>query len=123
MSFAVAQYRTARVETASPAQLVVDLYRGAIRFMRQAMSGPEAASPAERGRWLGRAHAVVSELQATLDHERAPELSGELDRLYDFVLFRITEANVQADMTLLQAAIDVMSTLEEAWMELASAPR
>ena len=119
MSFAALQYQPARVETASPVQLVVDLYRGAIRFMRQASAFQEAGDTANRGRVLGRAHASVSELQATLDHDHAPELCEELDRLYDFVLYQITESNIRADASLLQPAIEVMGTLEDAWTQLA----
>ena len=119
MSFAVAQYRSARIETASPVRLVVDLYRGALRFMAQAVAMQDAGRPGERGRALSRAHAIVSELQATLDHGRAPELCDELDRLYDFVLHRISAANTQADLTLIAPAMDVMRTLEGAWSELA----
>lgn len=119
MSFAVAQYRTTRVQTSSPVQIVVDLYRGAIRFMRQGAAFEAEGNFAERGRVLGRAHAIVSELQATLDHDHAPELSEELERLYDFVLYQITEANRQSDATLLDPAIEVMQTLEGAWAQLA----
>ncbi|HJL16800.1 MAG TPA: flagellar export chaperone FliS [Sandaracinaceae bacterium LLY-WYZ-13_1] len=119
MSFAVAQYQTARTQTASPVQIVVDLYRGAVRFMRQAQAFEDQGDAAGRGRALSKAHAIVSELQATLDHEQAPELCEELDRLYDFVLHRITETNVQADVELLGAAIDVMGKLENAWAQLA----
>ncbi|MGE0791465.1 MAG: flagellar export chaperone FliS [Sandaracinaceae bacterium] len=120
MSFAVAQYRSTKVQTASPVQLVVDLYRGAIRFMRQGQAFHEAGDVASRGRVLGRAHAIVSELQATLDHSQAPELCAELDRLYDFVLFQITEANVRSDSGRLVSAIDVMQQLEGAWATLAA---
>lgn len=119
MSFAVAQYRTARVQTASPVQLVVDLYAGAIRFMRQAIVFDNNGDAASRGKVLSRAHAIVAELQATLDHDQAPVLCEDLDRLYDFVLFQITEANVQADGSRLVSAIEVMQTLEAAWAQLA----
>ena len=119
MSFALARYRTARVETASPVQIVVDLYRGAVRFMRQAQAFHAEGRISERGSALSRAHAVVSELQATLDSAQAPELCEELDRLYDFVLHRITEANIQGDPTVLEPAVDVMQTLTKAWAELA----
>ena len=119
MQFAVAQYQTTKVQTASPVQLVVDLYGGAIRFMQQAIVFHEQGNAAERGRTLSRAHAIVSELQATLDHDRAPALCEELDRLYDFVLFRITESNVQSDTASLDGAITVMRKLELAWAQLA----
>lgn len=119
MSFALAQYRSAKVETASPVQLVVDLYRGALRFLRQAIAFQKEGKAAERGVALGRAHAIVSELQATLDHDQAPELCQQLDSLYDFVLFRITEANLKADTSFLDGAIDVLTTLEGAWAQIA----
>ncbi|MCA9608678.1 MAG: flagellar export chaperone FliS [Myxococcales bacterium] len=120
MSFALSQYRSARVETASPIRLVVDLYRGALRHLAQARAYQDDGRPGDRGAALGKAHAIVSELQATLDHDRAPELSDELDRLYDFVLHRIGEANVQADVNLLVPAIEVLQTLESAWAEIAT---
>jgi len=119
MSFALAQYQSTRIETASPVQLVVDLYRGAISMIAVAIAHEDAGRPGERGRALGKAHAIVSELQATLDHDQAPALCEELDRLYDFVLHRIREANVNSDATLLVSAVEVLQTLEEAWTELA----
>lgn len=118
MSFAVAQYQNVRVETASPLRLVIDLYQGAIRFMRTAVAAHQRGDHAARGNALSRAHAIVSELSATLDHERAPELCEELERLYDYVLHCITEANVRADGSLAEPAISVMQTLESAWVEL-----
>ncbi len=119
MSFALARYQTARVETASPVRVVVDLYRGALRHMATAVACGRDGSPAVRGRALSKAHAIVSELQATLDRSQAPELCDELDRLYDFVVHRINESCIRADPSLLEPAIDVMKTLEGAWTELA----
>lgn len=119
MSFALAQYRTARANTASPVQLVVDLYRGALRFLKQAKAFQQQGQPAERGVALGRAHAIVSELQATLDHGKAPALCEELDRLYDFCLFQITEANLKSSAEPIDAVIEVLDTLESAWAQIA----
>lgn len=119
MSFAVSQYRSAQTETATPVQIVVQLYDGAVKFMRQAAQHIEEKRPADKGRALNRAHAIVSELQATLDDSQAPELCKQLEQLYDFVLYRIMECNIQNDPKLLQAAIDVMLQLRSAWAELA----
>jgi flagellar secretion chaperone FliS len=120
MSFAVGQYKATHVETASPAKLLVLLYDGALRFMRQAESAAQAGEIARRGMALGRAHAIVSELQATLQPEHAPELCAELDRLYGFVLDRITESNVKADAEPLGPAIRVMEQLRTAWAQIAA---
>lgn len=118
MSFAVARYRTASVDTASPLEIVVALSRGAVRFLREAVAHHEAGRIADRGRALSRAHAIVSELSATLDSSQAPELCAQLDGLYDFVLHRITQANLSADASLVLPAINVMEQLASAWAEL-----
>ncbi|MCG8553710.1 MAG: flagellar export chaperone FliS [Proteobacteria bacterium] len=120
MSFALSQYRTANVQTASPVQIVVKLYDGAIRFMRQAEQAIRGDDMATKGVALGRAHAIVSELQATLATDKAPELCESLERLYEFVLFRITQCNATSDVTQLGPAISVMGELRHAWAELAS---
>lgn len=119
MSFAVTQYRTTSVDTASPVRLVVQLYDGAIRFMRQGARAIAAGDAATRGTALHRAHAIVGELQSTLDSSHAAELCEELDRLYEFVLHRITQAHIHGDASLLDAAINVMVELRGAWDELA----
>lgn len=116
MSFAVAQYRSARVETASPIQIVVQLYDGAIRFLRAAEL---AESQADRAKALHRAHAIVSELKTTLDASQAPELCAELVQLYDFVLDCIRTGVIQRDTERLAGAIRVMIELRSAWAELA----
>lgn len=119
MSFAVSQYRTARVNTASPVTLVVHMYDGAVRFLREAMDAQDRNDVAARGAQLGKAHAVISELRATLDHERAPELCEQLAGLYDFVMDRIGHAASENDARLVAPAIDVLLTLRGAWAELA----
>jgi flagellar protein FliS len=119
MSFAVAQYRQSNVETASPAQIVVKLYDGAIKFMRQGQAAIQSRELAKKGTALSKAHAIVSELQATLRSEHAPELCDSLDRLYEFVLYQITEANRQSKPELLDPAIRVLDELRSAWAEVA----
>jgi flagellar protein FliS len=118
MSFAVARYRTASVDTASPLKIVIALSQGAVRFLREAVTHHESGRIAQRGKALSRAYAIVSELQATLDPSHAPELCAELDRLYDFVLFSITQANLNADAEPLAPAINVMEQLASGWSEL-----
>lgn len=119
MSFAVSQYRSARVNTASPVGIVVHLYDGAVRFLREAIEAQEREDFAQRGTRLGRAHAVVSELLATLDHDHAPELCDQLAGLYDFVIERIGRAAAENDARLVEPAVDVLITLRGAWAEIA----
>ncbi|HET9932686.1 MAG TPA: flagellar export chaperone FliS [Polyangiaceae bacterium] len=119
MSFAVAQYRSNQVQTASPARVIVQFYDGALKFVRLAVQGIEARDYAAKGMHLSRAHAIVSELRANLDPTRAPELCAELDRLYVYVLDCITEANIKTDATALAPAVKVLEQLRAAWAQVA----
>lgn len=119
MSFAVSQYRSSQVQTASPARVIVQFYDGAMRFMRQAEQSIAASDYAAKGVQLSRAHAVVAELRAQLDHTRAPELCAELDRLYVYVLDCITESNMKTDPKPLAHACKVLTDLRGAWSQVA----
>jgi flagellar secretion chaperone FliS len=122
MSFAVAQYRSNQVQTASPARVIVQFYDGALKFIRLASQALDAGDIAAKGVHLSRAHAIVSELRANLDPTRAPELCAELDRLYVFVLDGITEANMKASAKPLAPAIKVLEQLRGAWAQVADEP-
>jgi flagellar protein FliS len=119
MSFGINQYRSARVQTASPVGVLVQLYDGAIRFLREARGHMKESDVANKGIKLSKAHRIVTELQATLDKEKAPDLCDQLDSLYDFVLHQITEANVKNDASMVEPAIEVLQTLRAAWGEIA----
>ncbi|MET0343959.1 MAG: flagellar export chaperone FliS [Polyangiales bacterium] len=119
MSFAVSQYRSNQVQTASPAQVIVQFYDGALRFIHQAEQHIASRNFAGKGDRLSRAHAVISELRANLDHTRAPDLCNELDRLYVYVLDCITEANMKTDAKPLAHACKVLEQLRSAWVQVA----
>ena len=119
MSFAIERYQTTKVTTGSPIQLVVQLYDGAIRFLRRAVLLMNSRDYAGKGTYLNKAHAIVSELRVTLDHDQAPEISAELDRLYLFVMTKITEANLKCDPEIVKPAISILETLRSAWAEVA----
>jgi flagellar protein FliS len=118
MSFAIQAYQAARVETGSPLQLVIQLYDGAIRFMRRACLAMNAKEYALKGQNLNKAHAIITELNATLEHDHAPDLAVQLEQLYGFVLDRIIEANLKNDPESLQPAIRVLEQLRSGWSEL-----
>ena len=122
MSFAMAQYRSNEFQTASPAKIIVAFYDGAIRFMKLAQPAIEQKNYALKGKHLSRAHAIVSELRNELDHTKDPALCGELDRLYDYVLDCINEANFKLDTVKLASAIRVFEQLRSAWAQVADEP-
>ena len=111
-----AAYQQGQVTSASPLRIVILLYEGAIRFIREAEKRFD--EPSVRGQSLGRAHRIISELLAALDHDQGGEIATNLDSLYHFVLDEITRANVQSDVVALRSTLDVLQTLLTAWRDV-----
>ena len=111
-------YRQNAVLTAKPEKIVKMLYDGAIRHMEQSrveLSNPETRRSAASGEHLGKAFAIVSELRTSLDAKAGGEIAENLERLYDFTLTQITEANLQRDPVPVEHGLKVMRTLKEGW--------
>src|ERR1700687_4947037 len=91
------KYRTTQAETAAPGELVVMLYRGAARFVGSAVEAIEARNVQAAHNGLIRAQAIITELVETLDLERGGEVAGNLIRIYEYMNYRLTEANLRKD--------------------------
>ena len=113
-------YRESSVMTASPAQLVVMLYDGAGRFLRQA----ELA--AEEGAWrhaldrLDKADAILDELLVTLDPD-AGEVAERLQGIYVFCKKLLIEARLSKDAEPVRRTAALLADLRGAWAEIAAA--
>ena len=111
-----AAYQTGQISSAGPLRIIILLYEGALRFSRQALD--QFGDPASRGQALGRAHRIISELMAALDHEHGNEIAENLDDLYGYMLDSLITANVSGDQKALQSVINVLNTLLPAWREI-----
>ena len=113
-------YRESAILTASPEQLVVLLYDGALRFLRQAQAAAgEGARQHARDR-LDRAEAIVDELLATLDIEAGGELAKRREGIYVFCKRCLMEARLQDDPAKLETVVRLLSELRGAWAAIAS---
>src|SRR5471032_2317759 len=116
-------YQAQSVLTASPGQLVLLMYDGALRFIAQARAGfalPERTPKRIEtiNTALLRAHAVIAELKANLDHDAGGEVAKNLDRLYDYHLRRLFAANLHKDETPVIEVEELIRTLRDAWAEM-----
>lgn len=102
-------YRQIAVQTAGPAQLIVEVHDAALASVLQ------RASHAANELALVRAHALVSELQSALRPESGESLVRELDAFYDELLHRIVDAYVQGSTTTLPQVADALRELRSAW--------
>lgn len=110
------QYRDNQVLTASPAELLLMLYDGALRFVRRAAAALEQQEYAEAHLYLGRAQQIVAELMASLDFEQGT-LSENLFNLYEYIHFRLTEANLGRSGAPLGEVERMLLSLRESWAE------
>jgi len=113
-----AEYQQGQIGSADPLRIIVLLYEGALQFSRQALE--KFDEPAVRGHALGRAHRIVSELFAALDHDKGHEIAANLDALYGFLLDALTRANANGDHKALKDAIEVLQALLPAWRGIES---
>ena len=111
------------IKTATPEMVVVKLYEGALRFIRQAKECQDAGQVAGRATAIAKALAIVGELQQSLNLEEGGEIARNLDSLYFYVTDRLLEANVRGTVQPLEEASGVLSTLNEAWVEISKRPQ
>jgi flagellar protein FliS len=108
-------YREASVMTASPEQLVVMLYDGAGRFLRQAEGAMNGGGTwLQASQKLSRAEAIIDELLATLDMD-AGEIAGRLQAIYVFCKTRLIEARLERDPGRVDQVARLLAELRDAW--------
>lgn len=113
------RYYETSVSTSSPEQLVVMLYEGAIRQLKQAVMQIESRNLDGKRQSVDRAVAIIQHLQGTLDMRRGGEISVELDRLYSYVLSRIIDGSTRLETAPLHEAAKLLTTLLSSWEEVA----
>lgn len=111
------QYQNVAVSTASPVQLVVMLYDGAIRFCRTAEEAIAEGRFEAANADLQRAQAVLDELMGSLNME-VGEIAQNLFRLYEYMRFRLVQANIRKDPELVREVTGLLRELRSAWARI-----
>jgi len=113
-------YRRLHIESRRPLELVVLLYDTAVTRVGEARAAIDRGDlPAFRDS-IGRALAIVAQLQNTLDMRAGGDVAKSLDSLYTFVTTSLMDASARASAHPLEGVDTVLSTLREAWREISS---
>ncbi len=115
MKNAFQKYKTTSVQSASREKLLLMMYEGAIRFVKQAITAIEQKQIAEKGIAIGRAYDVIMELNKTLDHKVGGDISKNLEQLYMFMTEQLTQANIHNSIKNLQNVVRILETLYDGW--------
>jgi flagellar secretion chaperone FliS len=116
-------YTESSVLTASPEQLVVMLYDGAIRFLSQGSAALRAGNRQVFAARLRRGEAIITQLNMTLDMERGGEVATRLRSIYTFSRRHLIDAQLKYDPALVDEVVGLLSELRESWAQLAQNPR
>ncbi len=109
----------AQTSEASPHRLVQMLMQGGLDRIAQAKGALERNDTAAKGLCIGKAVAIVGGLREGLDPEKSPTPLSDLDSLYDYMMRRLTEANIKSDPLILDEVSGLLSNLKEAWDAIA----
>lgn len=109
------QYQESSLETASPGKLLIMLYDGAIRFLTQAGQALEQKRFQDAHNFILRAEDIITELMACLKLD-VGEIAVNLYRLYEYMNWRLIQANIKRDPTMLVEVQEHLRQLREAWV-------
>jgi flagellar secretion chaperone FliS len=111
---------TIAVEGASPHKLVSMLYQAVAGDIAAARGAMARGDIAEKGRAIGHAVRIVEEgLVAPLDLEAGGALAVNLRDLYDYIVRRLTLANLKSDDAALADCATLVQTMRESWDAIA----
>jgi flagellar secretion chaperone FliS len=113
-----AAYRQGAVMAATPAELIVMLYDGARRFLRQAGLAMGEGEVERAHNSLRRAELIIAHLDGVLDYEQG-EVAQNLHSIYRFCLAHLNSARLQQDAGKLDEVGELLGELREAWAQAA----
>ncbi len=111
-----AAYANSKIMTASPAELTLMLYDGAIKFTNIAIAGIEEKDIEKAHNNIIKVENIISEFQATLNH-RYP-VAEDFDNVYKYLKQRLLEANLKKDKEILEEVLGHLRTMRDTWKEV-----
>lgn len=112
-SNAYALYQQNDVLTASQGKLIIMLYDGAIKFLRFSKVAIDENNMENSNKYLCKAQDIISELMVTLNMDY--EISKSLYALYDYMKFRLIEANIKKDKGNIDEVLGMLIELRDTW--------
>ena len=113
---AYAEYNRNKVLTASPAELTLLLYEGAIKFCNIAIIGLEQNDMEKVHNNIIKIENIIEEFQATLNHKYP--VAEDFDKIYKYIYNLLVEANIKKDKELLEQALTELRGMRDTWKEV-----
>ena len=111
-----AAYANSKVATATPAELTLMLYDGAIKFCNIAIMALEEKDLEKAHNNIIKVENIISEFQITLNHKYP--VAKDFDAVYKYLKERLVEANVKKDKEVLEEVLEHLRTMRDTWKEV-----
>lgn len=111
-----AAYANNKIMTASPAELTLMLYEGAIKFCNIAITAVEQKDIRKAHDNIMKTERIIEEFQSTLDHKYP--VAKDFDEVYTYLMMRLTEANMKKDKEILEEVLKHLRTMRDTWKEV-----
>ncbi|MDI3508326.1 MAG: flagellar secretion chaperone FliS [Clostridiales bacterium] len=110
------QYQQNSIMTASPGELILLLYDGAIKFIKQAKVYIDEKDMQKANNAILKAEDIVAELMTDLDPDY--DISHDLYSLYEFINDCLVRANIKKDKELLDQSLDLINDMRQTWAQV-----
>lgn len=110
------QYQKNKILTASPAEVTLMLYEGAIKFCNIAIMAIDQHDVEKAHVNIRKTQRIIEEFRNTLDHKYP--VAEEFEKIYVYVLRRLFEANIKKDKAILEEVNTHLRSLRDTWKEV-----
>lgn len=111
-----AAYANNKIMTASPAELTLMLYEGAIKFANLVIAGMETNDIEKAHTNIIKVERIIEEFQSTLDHKYP--VAKDFDEVYNYLMMRLREANLKKDKEIMEEVLKHLRTMRDTWKEV-----
>lgn len=111
-----AAYQNSKIMTASPAEITLMLYEGAIKFCNIAIMGIEEGNVEKAHANIMKVEHIIEEFQMTLN--RKYPVAQDFDNVYVYLLQRLLDANMTKDRDILEEVLGHLRVMRDTWKEV-----
>ncbi len=114
-----AQYNNSKILTASPAELTLMLYEGAIKFCNIAIAAVEQKDIEKAHNNIVKTERIIDYFRQTLDMNY--EVAQDFERVYSYIGQRLTQANIKKDKEILEEVNQHLRAMRDTWKQVMEA--
>lgn len=111
-----ANYANTKIQTATPAQLTLMLYDGAIKFCNLAIEAVDNNDITKAHNNIRKVEKIIEEFRATLNFKYP--VAQDFENVYEYIARRLVEANIKKDKEILEEVNEHLRVLRDTWKEV-----